>query len=85
VLVTISPLAVEVRTSAPGAADSGGYRGPHCATPWTTEAPPAFDDDVWEPDSGPAGNKFSGQIGWVQIDIVDDSTITSSKPRIGSR
>jgi arylsulfatase len=25
------------------------------------------------PDYGPTGNKFSGQIGWVQIDIGDDS------------
>jgi hypothetical protein len=25
------------------------------------------------PDYGPTGNKFSGQIDWVQIDIGDDS------------
>jgi hypothetical protein len=32
------------------------------------------------PDYGPTGNKFSGQIDWVQIDIGDDSHDHLIKP-----
>jgi hypothetical protein len=36
------------------------------------------------PDYGPTGNRFTGEIEWVQLNIGEDSHHTSSHPKNGS-
>jgi hypothetical protein len=59
---------VEVRTSEPGVADAAARPGP--AT-WMLGLMVVTTMNIRQTD--PTGNKFSGQIAWVQIDIGDDS------------